>query len=61
MQAYWSIRHTARYLGLSTKAVYRLIEKGDLEAVRFSARSTRVLADSVANLIERRRTERRQE
>lgn len=61
MSDFWNVRQTARRLGLSTRSVYRLVEQGELVAVKFAARSVRISVASVTDLIQRRLAEARRE
>ncbi len=50
----FTVRNTALMLSLSSKAVYRLIDSGDLEVIRISPRRTRIAEESIARLIKNR-------
>ena len=49
-----SVLETARLLGVSTHTIYKLIDKGELNAVKISDRRTSVSADEIMNYIERK-------
>lgn len=49
-----SVLETARFLGVSTHTIYKLIDKGELNAVKISNRRTSVSADEIMNYIERK-------
>ena len=40
------------HLNITLKTVHKLIERGELKAVKLGPRSTRIYADSVRNLVE---------
>jgi excisionase family DNA binding protein len=48
-------RQVAEALAISRPSVYRLIETGELEAVRVGSRSTRFAPEDVRRFVERRR------
>ncbi len=49
-----SVRNAARYLDLTPKAVYRLIDAGDLEVIRITPRCTRITTASITRFLETR-------
>ncbi|OPZ12194.1 MAG: Helix-turn-helix domain protein [candidate division BRC1 bacterium ADurb.BinA364] len=49
-----SVAQVASWLGVSKKRIYRMIEEGALEALRFGPRQIRVRRASVETLIETR-------
>ena len=49
-----SVLETAKLLGVSTHTIYKLISKGELNAVKISDRRTSVSADEIMNYVERK-------
>jgi excisionase family DNA binding protein len=52
-------RQVAEALSISRPSVYRLVELGELEAVRVGSRSTRFTPADVRRFVERRRDRRK--
>jgi excisionase family DNA binding protein len=48
-------RDAARLLGLSVRTIDKLIKRGELSAIRVTAKAVRIPADSIRNFIDRRR------
>lgn len=49
-----TVQEMARVLGVSVHTVYRLIESGDLSAVKISSRKTMIKAEEIERYINRK-------
>lgn len=49
-----TVRETAKVLGVSVHTVYRLIDSGDLSAVKISQRKTMIKAEEIERYINRK-------
>lgn len=49
-----TVQETSRVLGVSVHTVYRLIDSGDLSAVKISQRKTMIKAEEVEKYINRK-------
>jgi excisionase family DNA binding protein len=52
MSELWSVARVAKYLDVSKKRVYQLIQMGRLESLKLSPRNTRITRESVERLVE---------
>lgn len=50
-EGYWKVASVAKYLEVSKKRVYHLIQEGKLEAVRLSPRSIRIKKSSIEKYV----------
>lgn len=51
MSELWSVARVAKFLDVSKKRVYQLIQQGRLESLKLSPRNTRVTRESVERFI----------
>jgi excisionase family DNA binding protein len=61
MSELWTIARVAKFLDVSKKRVYQLIQQGRLESLKLSPRTTRVTRVSVERLIEEGKARQREE
>ncbi len=61
MSELWSVARTAKFLDVSKKRVYQLIQAGRLESLKLSPRTTRVTRESVERLVEEAKRRQRDE
>jgi len=61
MSELWSVARVAKYLDVSKKRVYQLIQMGRLESLKLSPRNTRITRESVERLVEEGKRRRRDE
>ncbi|MGB9692421.1 MAG: helix-turn-helix domain-containing protein, partial [Candidatus Sumerlaeaceae bacterium] len=57
----WSVSRAAKFLDVSKKRVYQLIQQGRLESLKLSPRTTRVTRESVERLVEEAKRRQRDE
>ncbi len=51
MSELWSVARVAKFLDVSKKRVYQLIQQGRLESLKLSPRNTRITRESVERFI----------
>ena len=61
MSELWSVARVAKYLDVSKKRVYQLIQMGRLESLKLSPRNTRITRESVERLVEEGKRRQRDE
>lgn len=50
-EGYWKVAKAAKFLDVSKKRIYNLIQEGRLEVVRLSPRSIRIKKSSIINYV----------
>jgi excisionase family DNA binding protein len=61
MSELWSVARAAKFLDVSKKRIYQLIQQGRLESLKLSPRTTRVTRESVERLVEESKRRQRDE
>lgn len=59
MQELWPVARVAKYLGVSKRRIYNLIETGRLESLKLSPKGTRVPRASIEAYVEQLKERRR--
>ncbi|GIX43715.1 MAG: hypothetical protein KatS3mg130_0123 [Candidatus Sumerlaea sp.] len=61
MSELWTVARVAKFLDVSKKRVYQLIQQGRLDSLKLSPRTTRVTRESVERLVAEGKARQREE